>query len=225
MTTAPGDASETKRPRLDGFAPPAIRHHSALYSHFVASMKIVLPAVAVGLALLVTLWPRFQTQEARFAIPKVVVTSEDLENLRMERPRYVGIDDRNQPFSVTARLATQVSSAATRIGLEAPQGDITLAEGGWLALEARRGVYDRQAETLDLDGSVLLYHDRGYALRTEHAHVALRAGRVEGDRPVTGAGPEGELSGDGFRIEERGARIVLLGRSRIVFHAQPGSAP
>lgn len=202
--------------RLAGFGPRLARRHSAAYSRLVILLKLVLPATAVGLMLLVVLWPRFDSQHQRIRTGKVVVTAEDLENMKMVRPRYVGVDTQNQPFMVTAKLAQQETGSARITDLAEPKGDITLKDGGWIALEAQRGAYDKQAETLDLIGAVTLFHDRGYELHTQAARVFFGPGLAEGNLPVRGQGPDVDLAGQGFRIEEKGNRVFLTGQSRIV---------
>ncbi|MFM8988603.1 MAG: LPS export ABC transporter periplasmic protein LptC [Alphaproteobacteria bacterium] len=227
--TEPPQAAAPAAPRRGGrlrsVVPRIAPRHSALRSPVVVSLKILLPAAAVALVMLVLMWSRFSPDDQRFSIPKVVVKPEDLENLKMEAPRYVGIDAQNQPFTVTARLATQGASGSPLTELEEPKGDILLSAGSWIAVEARQGVYDKSAETLDLSGDVSVFHDRGYQLRTERARVFLSPGEAEGDAPVHGQGPDTELRGAGFRLEAKGARILLLGESRIVFFPQePGQS-
>jgi lipopolysaccharide export system protein LptC len=220
----PTTTGERAQPRRFGsIAPRLARRHSAIYSRFVALMKIVLPATAVGLVLLVLLWPRFNAQEQRFTIPKVVVKPEDLENLKMQQPRFVGVDQQDQPFTVTARLATQAASGSALTELDEPKGDISLKDGSWIAVEASHGVYDKQGETLDLTGTVTLFHDRGYELHTEHARVSFAPGTAAGDKPVRGQGPDVELSGAGFRLEGKGTRIFLTGESRVVLYGKGGA--
>jgi hypothetical protein len=46
----------------------------------------------------------------------------------------------------------------------------------------------------------------------------FRPGDAQGDEPVKGQGHDFELSGEGFRIENKGARLHLTGESRILFH-------
>lgn len=204
--------------RLAGFAPKLSRRHSAAYSRLVQLLKLVLPATAVGLILMVVLWPRFEGQKERVRAAKVVVTAEDLENMKMVRPRYVGVDTQNQPFMVTAKLAQQGSGSARITELAEPKGDITLKDGGWIAIEALRGAYDKQSEMLELAGAVTLFHDRGYELHTEKANVFFGPGRAEGNEPVRGQGPDVDLAGEGFRLEDKGARVVLTGQSRVVLY-------
>ncbi len=208
--------------RLARFTPRLARQHNAIHSHVVLLLKIVLPATAVGLMLLVLLWPRFNAQEQRFAIPKVVVKPEDLENLKMEMPRFVGVDAQRQPFTVTARMATQAAGGGRLTELAEPKGDITLKNGSWIAIEADRGVYDKESGSLDLAGGVTLFHDRGYELRTERARVFFTPGDAEGDQAVRGQGPDLELAGQGFRLEAKGERIFLTGQSRLVLFPQNG---
>lgn len=206
--------------RLAGFAPRLARRHSAAYSRLVLLLKLVLPATAVGLILLVVLWPRFDGQKERIRAGKVVVTAEDLENMKMIKPRYVGVDGQNQPFMVTAKLAQQGSGNARITDLTEPKGDITLKDGGWIALEAQRGAYDKQTEMLELNGAVTLFHDRGYELHTEKARVFFGSGLAEGNEPVRGQGPDVDLSGEGFRLENKGARVVLTGQSRVMLFSR-----
>lgn len=220
LAERPSDSTRQVGERLARFTPRLARQHNAVHSHVVMLLKIVLPATAVGLVLLVLLWPRFNAQEQRFAIPKVVVKPEDLENLKMEMPRFVGLDSQRQPFTVTARMATQAAGGGRLTELAEPKGDITLKNGSWIALEADRGIYDKEGGSLDLDGGVTLFHDRGYELRTEKARVFLTPGDAEGDQAVRGQGPDVELAGQGFRLEAKGERIFLTGQSRIVLYPQ-----
>lgn len=219
--TVAADGARTARnigDRLANFVPLPARRLSLAYSRFVLSMKIALPAAAVGLLLLVALWSQFHGIDHRFALPKVVLKPDDLENLRMESPRFVGLDQRNQPFVVTARLATQVSPGGPVTELDEPKGNITLANGTWIAMEAERGLFDHRAETLLLTEGVTVFQDRGYQLQTRSARFMFRPGDAQGDEPVQGLGHDFEMSGAGFRIENRGARLHLQGESRIVFH-------
>jgi lipopolysaccharide export system protein LptC len=211
--------------RLASIVPEPARRHSLGYSRFVLSMRIALPAAAVALLLVVSLWSHINPGELRFAIPKVVVKPDDLENLRMESPRYVGLDERDQPFTITARLASQSAAGGGLTELAEPKGDIALASGAWIAMEAQRGLYDRHAETLDLDGGVAVFQDRGYQLHTDRARFLFRPGNAEGDTPVRGQGPDSELTSDGFLIEDKGARVHLRGAARIVFYPRKDAGP
>lgn len=204
-----GPGGERQPPRLSG--------HSS-YSFFVGFMKVLLPALAAALMLLVVIWPQIAPNRDVFKIPVLDISLEQADSLNMLNARYDGVDRSDRPFTVTADLATQESGSAAVIDLELPKADITLDDGTWLAITARRGYYRRDAETIELAGDVILFHDRGFEVRTESALVDLRGGSAEGDEPVRGQGPAGTLVSDGFRLSERGERIHFTGKSRMVIY-------
>ena len=195
-----------------------VRRHSVAYSWFVGLAKIVLPAVAAGLTVLVLAWPQLYSSDDRFRLRAVSVTLEDLENLRMVNPRYAGHDAQNQPYTLTADQALQSDGTSDTTDLVRPKADMTLKSGTWVALSAETGRYHRRAQRLELGGQVNIFHDQGYELATTQAEVDLAAGNAQGDERVIGQGPDTELAGEGFRVFDKGARIVLTGKSRVVIH-------
>lgn len=219
-TTGPDSGSAKARRNVkDVLRPQTRRRHSGWYSVFVQTMKVVLPLVALGLVALVVIWPHLQTDDLRFRIGFAAIQSNVDDGPNLLNPRYVGTDDDNQPFSITADIAKRLSGEGTetKIGLQVPKADITLEDGTWLVLTANTGVYARSDRTLDLEGEVNLFHDEGYEFRTEQAQIDLRAGTAQGDVPVEGQGPFGTLkSQGGFRMLDKGKRIIFTGKSKLV---------
>ena len=193
------------------------------YSGFVQIAKIMLPVTAVGLIALVILWPHLRTEDLRFRIGFAAIQSNVDGDPNLLNPRYVGTDEDNQPFAVTADIAKKLDGEGmdVRIGLELPKADTTLKDGTWLVLTAENGIYARSDKTLDLAGSVNLFHDSGYEFRTEKATVDLSQGLASGDVPVKGQGPFGTLHAEGFRLLNKGRTIVFTGKSRMLL--QPGA--
>ncbi len=186
------------------------------YSVFVGFMKVLLPATAAALILLVVAWPQFAIEEEGFRLSVSKLAPGQAESLTMLNARFEGIDERNRPYTVTADIATQSENDKDLMTLERPKADITLADGAWLALTAKSGEYRKEAQVLDLIGSVNLFHDKGFELRTESARVHLDEGIAEGAQPVEGQGSIGTITAEGFRVLDRGARIFFLGRSHLV---------
>jgi len=193
---------------------------SKSYSSFVGAMKIVLPAIAVGIVLLVIAWPQFQVRNEGFHVGLANITQEDVQNLRMISPRYQGTDKRGEPFAVTADSATKKNPQSDVIELEHPVADITVTQGNWMALKADYGVYREQDQQLDLIGGVDLFHDDGYEFETLAAHVNLANNTAQGDDPVHGQGPFGEIQSDGFRVYDKGARIVFTGKAHLLLRSR-----
>jgi lipopolysaccharide export system protein LptC len=224
---AAADAEDKPRARLrlGGFAPGAPRAHSTFYSQIVGFLKFALPAVALGLATLVLIWPQLNPLDQRFRVVPVQVSMEDLENLRMVQPRYVGVDERAQPYTIIAEQATQQKGSSDETGLSHPQGDIQLQQGAWLAITADHGVYKQTAKELDLEGGVQIFHDGGYEISTETAVIDLDKGFASGDSDVRGQGPNSQLEGKGFRIHDRGQRVEVTGPARVTLFPTPRPAP
>lgn len=187
------------------------------YSFFVGTLKVVLPAVLAAMILLILAWPRIAPEDSGFRMGIDDLGPDDADTLTMVNPRYQGRDEQNRPFTVTAQEAQQARSSPGAVALERPQADITLKDDGWLALEAREGHYQREAQHLSLSRNVSLFHDHGFEMHTEKAEIDLKAGRAESDTAVTGQGPTGTIAAEGFRVEDKGERIFFTGKSRLVF--------
>lgn len=216
-----GGTSRRSRARLSDFLSEEGRARrpqagSRRYSRFVRSMKYLLPTAAAILVAVVVAWPQFEWDGTRSEPSEWQVEPEEAENLSMTDPRYVGVDEQERPFVVTADGARQISPDTERVALTNPKGDITLSDGAWVAVTAREGIFDRDTYELDLFGGVEVFHDEGYTLTSESVHVDLRTGTATGDQPVTGHGPGGSLAGEGFRVLDRGDTIVLSGRSSML---------
>ena len=198
------------------------RRISSIHTSLVRVLKILLPAAALAIAALVMLWPQLQSSERRLRLTPVALGPEDLENLRMVAPRYQGMDAQNRPYTLTAEQATQAVGSSEVTELTRPKADLTLNDGTWLAMTADEGVYRRLSRKLRLAGHVMLFHDGGYELQTSVADIDLAAGTASGDERVVGQGPDTLLEGEGFRVFDKGGRILVTGQSRLVISSAPG---
>ncbi|KZB71458.1 MULTISPECIES: LPS export ABC transporter periplasmic protein LptC [Thalassospira] len=187
----------------------------------VNMLKFVLPLIAMTILALVVLWPQIeQVQESGFRLGFSTSPEDLMENVAMSKPRFFGVDGNRQPFTVTASEAVETAETETRpdhIYLSAPQADITLNDGSWIAMTANEGFYTEADGILDLVGTVNMYHDQGFEIHTEEAEIAMNSGSASGDVPVDGQGPFGTIASDsGFELEDKGAVIRFLGKSRLV---------
>jgi len=185
------------------------------YSRFVNWMKLVLPAVAIGLLLLVVAWPRIQAGLDRLKLTFARLDLSEARDLRMVNARFSGLDKRHRPYVLTADVARQMPDRNDLMALEGPKGDITLQNGAWLAITSFTGVYLTQGQLLDLFGDVKLYHDRGYELTTDTAHIDMTAGTAEGHDPVQGQGVFGDITSEGFRLLDHGQTIIFTGKAKL----------
>jgi lipopolysaccharide export system protein LptC len=202
-----------------------LKQFSDGYTWFVGFLKLALPSVAVVLVGLVLMWP--QIKGAEEGLRKGVIGSlklDEIENLQMVRARYVGTDEQNRPYVLTAAAARQMSSGSDLIALETPKGEMSLQDGNQVALAAQAGAYYQKAQMLDLFGHVTMTRSDGYVVETEEARINLKTGSAEGNKAVSGHGPAGTLRSDGFRIIDRGDTVIFTGKARLVIDSQSADA-
>jgi lipopolysaccharide export system protein LptC len=171
-------------------------------SSLVVVLRIALPAIAIGLTLLVLGWTIASALRGarEVAAPPLAMTSS----------RLVGQDEKKRPFVITAARAVREPNMTQRIDLERP----TLArdEGGPDALHvsADRGVYDEQAGRLSLAGDVRISGANGHFV-TPAAVYDTKTGNVVGSGAVRGAGDAGELQAGAFSARDKGQSVTYKG--------------
>jgi lipopolysaccharide export system protein LptC len=198
--------------RLEGSRPHARRYR------YVGVLKLLLPAIAVVLVVLVAFWPQLRDRTGEFRLRFATIGSQEAEIVQMINPRFLGIDELDRRYTITAGRATQRDDG--RVNLENPKGDMALKDGTWIALSANTGIYHKGQQVLNLAGGVNLYHNSGYEFHTEQASIDLRQGTAKGNTPTTGQGPIGHIQSEGFRIFERGDRVLFIGKARLVLYGE-----
>src|SRR6516162_5853333 len=187
------------------------------YSRRVAFLKRVLPAIGVTLLLLVAGWSRLAPllESVRLGFP--AIDPREARELRMVNPRYGGLDRYNRPYVVTAAIGRQVPDRNDVMALERPKAVMSVHGGASVVLTAATGIYQSQAQLLDLFEDVTLIHENGTRFVTQRAHLNLSDNSAEGNEPVEGHGPSGDITGQGFRILSKGETIIFTGESHLLF--------
>jgi len=250
-TDAPGAPGETKARVKDEFsaAPPprkvaragvahrhrdhageralagalSLRAYNDSYTSFVSAMKVALPLLALVLVGLVLMLPQLQSTEEKLrASVSQQIKAHDLENLYMVNARYVGTDDKNRAYTLTADSARQVSTDSDLVALEGPKADVSLGDGHWVAMQANAGAFYRKAQSLVLFGNVNLFHDDGYTVRTGEVEMNLKKGTASGSKPVVAHGPLGLLRAKGFKILEKGETVLFTGKASLTIYLDEG---
>jgi lipopolysaccharide export system protein LptC len=205
-------------PELRGLAGERLR--SIRYSQFVARAKLTMPVAAGAIILLVGAWPTLMSGVDKLVTHLPHIDLNLIRDLRMVSPRYTGLDKNGRPFTITADAAREqgvnTGTAESLIALDGPKADILTREGAWIVASGKTGIYQPDTHLLDLSGDVVLFHDKGYRLKTATARVDLEAGSAEGHEPVTGDGPSATLKGEGFRALQKGDVLQVLGKSELV---------
>jgi lipopolysaccharide export system protein LptC len=203
----------------------APRIHSRAYTRFVIILKYLLPTAAIAMVVLVVFWSHVRPSIDRFHLGSAVLREFGDDEHAMIRARYVGVDRKGQPFSITAETVSYVDPEGNIMQLETPEADITLTGGAWVALTADNGLYDREGGSLGLTGAVTLFHDDGYQFRTTEAFIDLKAGTASGSKPVEAQGPFGQLSAEGFKVIDEGRTVLFEGQAKMRVYPGALTAP
>jgi lipopolysaccharide export system protein LptC len=227
MTSADGDipaqggAPSNAPPRPRGATIPISvgrRRFNRSYGRAVGWMKILLPTTAVVLVSMIFVWPYLE-EEGQRIIDAIITDSPVLpELMEVNQARYSGVGEDGQRYTVTAETVRQETMDATLVEFEGPRADISLSDGTWALVSAERGTFDRDTQVLELNNDVSVFHDLGYEFRTESATLDLMGGSAYGFDPVEGQGPFGFVEAEGFEMIDRGARVRLTGKSRVVIN-------
>ena len=202
----------------------SLGHQVGAYSRFVIMMKVLLPVIALALILLVIIWPYLELNDTRFNIGFTALKVGNVEDPAMINPRFQGADKDRQSFSITADIAKNLLNTDKSVVLEMPKADISLEDGSWLVVTAKRGIYARQKETLTLEEQVNLFHDSGYEFRTESAAIDLTKGVASSRVSVEGQGPFGNLKAEGFRLVDKGKTMYFTGKSKLIIYPGAGGS-
>jgi lipopolysaccharide export system protein LptC len=195
------------------------------YSRRVALLKRLLPAIGLVLLLLITIWPRLAPLWDRMRLGFAAIDLRDARELRMFNPRYLGTDRLDRPFTITAAVARQVPDRQDLMSMEAPRADMKTHGGADVVVTSTTGIYQSQTQLLDLFGDVTLVHQNGTRFITNSARFDVAHNTGQGEDPVEGHGPSGDVKAQGFRIFDKGDTILFTGRSDMLLRgAKPAAS-
>lgn len=222
LQAEPRRLAVSAHPFAERSGPPPVTNDR--YSRRVALLKRLLPAIGLALLLLIAVWPRLHPLLESVRLRLAVIDLREARELRMVNPRYAGLDRYNRPYVVTAAIGRQVPDRDDVMALERPKAVMTVHGGASVVVTAATGIYQSQAQLLDLFDDVNLVHENGTRFVTRRAHVNLSDNTAEGHDPVEGHGPSGDIAGEGFQILSKGDTIIFTGRSSLLLKGTKPSA-
>jgi lipopolysaccharide export system protein LptC len=194
------------------------------HSRRVALLKRLLPAIGLALLLLIAVWPQLAPLWDRMRLVFPAIDLREARQLRMVNPHYAGLDRLGRPFVVTAAVGRQVPDRQDLMSLEGPRADMKTHAGANIVVTAGTGIYQSQAQILDLFGDVTLVDPNGTRFVTDTARVDVANNAAQGTDPVEGQGPSGDVKAQGFQIRDKGDTIIFTGKSDMLLkQAKPGT--
>jgi len=186
-------------------------------SRLIRRLRLALPLLGLILVGVFFYNTRSHTPDDAFLDDFKDVTAT-ADELRMANPRFAGVDDKGRPFEITAASAMQMDQERNFVELDQPravQGDGDAVS----VVTAKKGLYQSEANILELTDEVTFSHDIGadtYVLRAPTATVSIKDEIVTSDAGVEGAGNDGSaLTAERMKAYNAEGRVVFEGNVRM----------
>ena len=192
-----------------------MRHHSQL----VVSLKVLFPSLAAVMIGLVIIWPQMKAQQDE-AVSLLASETEQYNmpnDQMMSNPRFFTVDEKGEPFNLTAESAFELPGETRRVQLNSIQADILMRGDRWFALDARTGIYSQADDTMELLEQVNLYTQTGNEMETTQALINMKNQDIFGNQDVFLRSGQGYARAQGFSVTQNGTVIRLTGKTRVVF--------
>lgn len=186
-------------------------------------IQTILIGFVCGALIIGFLW--FYLKEERSALISVKTMSGkqfsaeeiDFEKKQLVNPRFEGEDEKERPYVLKARLATQKGEG--EVDLVDPKGQITLINGDIVTLVSEKGNLTKDHGHLFLEGNVVL-NGQGCETSTEQAEADFKSNKAHGNMPVTSVCQEGTITGVGFSVDQGEGTIRYMGRPHMILHSK-----
>jgi lipopolysaccharide export system protein LptC len=189
------------------------------YSRFVRSLRFILPIVALVMTVIVLTWNEAGRRVEPLKKTEVVDTAANIQN-ELIKPVYNSVDDKNQPFTVTADKATQGRDNPDIVELEKPVAALTQADGSKIEGDAAVGLYEQKSQKLNLSGDVHLKHSDGFTLSTEELRVDLATQKAYSGRDVRVEGPDGTIDATGLEGDTETGTLIFTGPAKVILNSE-----
>lgn len=212
--TPPGDGAGGKntRGRQDAFR--KAQHHSRR----VRVLKFVLPVLALALAGGFAGYSWISTPgEVSFDITK---TSFADGKLVMANPKLEGFTKDDLPYSMSAIRAVQNLKTSGVFELDTITAKLPIDADSWATVDAPRGLYNRDKNTINFTGDVLITTTDGMTAKFSKAFFDIGKGNLKTSDPVDISTNGTQIAADSMTVLENGK--VLIFEKRVRMEIAPG---
>ncbi|MDC7682896.1 LPS export ABC transporter periplasmic protein LptC [Asticcacaulis sp. BYS171W] len=179
-------------------------------SRKIARLRLLFPALIIGLVVVMVVWIIVQS-----IINSMNVYNATGDDIRMTNPLYMDRNDNGNRFELRGLEAVRKGRNSSTVLLTAPRLEIRSENNRPSYLEAASGVYDDQKRTFQINKDVRLRSGGGFTLKTQAASVDLQRSVVIGNAPVEGEWASGRVTGQSFRVEDNGNRVIFKGKGNL----------
>ncbi|KQZ15955.1 LPS export ABC transporter periplasmic protein LptC [Mesorhizobium sp. BE184] len=183
------------------------------HSQRVRFLKLALPLAA---AIIAIAFPVYSYMVAPAAVPVKTENSAFSDGkLVMANPKLEGFTKQNLPYSMNAIRAVQDASKENIIELEGIDAKLPIDEKTTATINAARGIYDRENNTIDLDSAVTVSTNDGMVVKLKSAFLDMGKGNMKTNDPVDITRDGSRISSDTMSVENNGKILIFEKRVRV----------
>jgi lipopolysaccharide export system protein LptC len=188
------------------------------YSAFVRKLRFILPLFAVVMTVVVLTWDEAGRRVEPLKKEEVLPQSQNIQN-ELLKPVFNSVDEKNQPYTVTADRATQGRENPDLVELEKPIATLKQNDGTALDANAATGLYEQKTQKLNLEGAVLLKHSDGTTLSTEELRVDLATHKAYSGRDVRVENKSGTIDATGLEGDAETGALIFTGPAKVTLYS------
>ncbi|WP_275787957.1 LPS export ABC transporter periplasmic protein LptC [Pararhizobium gei] len=187
---------------------------AARHSRLVRRLKIVLPLIAVLIG-------------AAFAAVSVVraflpedlkIENATIENgkIVMQNPAISGRNKQDISYSMKAVRALQDIANPNIITLETIRAEMPVNETLIATVDATSGIYDRGANTLDMNAPFSISMNNGVIADFQAAYLNIDGGEMNSKKPIAISMNGGSIVAQSLRMTDKGRIVTFEGMVKVI---------
>ncbi|MDX8528991.1 LPS export ABC transporter periplasmic protein LptC [Mesorhizobium sp. MSK_1335] len=183
------------------------------HSRRVRVLKFAVPLLAVAIAVA---FPVYSYLKAPVSISvQADGTAFSNGKLVMANPKLNGFTKQKLPYSLTATRATQDVGQQAVIDLEGINAKLPVATDNIVSVDAAHGIYNRDANTMDLTSDVSVTTTDGLVAKFKSIFLDMGKGSMKTGNPVDVSRGGSRITADSMSVEDNGRLVVFESRVRV----------
>lgn len=172
------------------------------YLNRVKFLKLFLGTLSFCMIFAVIALPIYNSQHEKlkfFYSEEQIVTDvvKQAEEPRIEKPKFYGLDNKNQPYTILADIGEQQDK--NNLTLSEVYSDIKLSDKSFITMTSKTAKLALDKNELDLDGDIKINVDSSYTILTDKAKVFYKNRDAEGENGVEVQSNKGHITADTFK--------------------------
>jgi len=130
-------------------------------------------------------------------------------------PVFVGLNNKEKPFKVSASKATRYKETSDTFYLENPIGEITFGKEKYF-LSGKNGVYEKNIQKLKINGDVRFKNLSDLNFSTTEVFFDFKDQVLFGDKTVRGIKNNSTIVSQGIKIFNKENKIIFTGKTKLL---------